>query len=294
MFKFEAALAMTAATAFAAGGGSSWHYTQNGADWGSIDEYSLCGTGKQQSPIDLTQDGAKSSDSMELNGSGYKNYANAGVYWTGGKTMQVSIADDGNQGQFTIDFWDGSSSTFVPLQFHLHGPSEHSVNGKLYDLEVHIVHKYKQAGEMKLGAVIGVFFEVQDGASNNAFLDSLMVDRLDTSANTGPSSAMNVNNLNLEDFLKSVDFRSYWNYNGSLTTPPCTEGIEWTVIETPIPISRSQFEHYEKLWAGDANYANGKGNNRVVNSISDHNLYFQSGAAALVAGSFAAVAAIMF
>lgn len=293
MFKFEAALAMTAATAFAAGGGTAWHYKSNGSDWGSKSEYSLCGTGTQQSPINLTKAAALASENMEVNGSNYNNYETAGVYWTGGKTMQVSIADDGNQGEFTIDFWNGTSQTFVPLQFHLHGPSEHSVDGKLYDLEVHIVHKYKQEGAMKLGAVIGVFFEVVDGAENNAFLDSLQVDRLNTSTNTSDANAMQVEDLNLEDFLATVDFGKYWNYNGSLTTPPCTEGIEWTVIETPIPISQSQFDHFHAKWAGDRDYANGKGNNRVVNTLQEHNLYYQS-ATALVAGSVATLAALLF
>lgn len=70
-------------------------------------------------------------------GYGYKNYA-ALKQTRNPNTIVTEFSD----GLFEIDFSDGSKSLFTPLQFHFHAPSEHSVNGRLYDLEVHFVHQY--------------------------------------------------------------------------------------------------------------------------------------------------------
>lgn len=56
----------------------------------------------------------------------------------------------------------------------------------------------------------------------------------------------------------------FWSYDGSLTTPPCTEGIKWSVLKSVQPISEAQLAKFTALWAGDAAYAEGKGNNRVT------------------------------
>ena len=163
---------------------------------------------------------------MQVNGFGYKNYSTSQVSRTPG-TIVANVAD----GQFEIDFPDGSKSLFSPLQFHFHAPSEHSVNGKLYDLEMHIVHYYKdQPGA--LGAVIGIFFDREAGGNyENTFLSSLKF------GETSLEAPIEVENLNLANLLASVDFGKYWSYRGSLTTPPCTEGIKWTVVEQVQPIS---------------------------------------------------------
>lgn len=69
-------------------------------------------------------------------------------------TIVTNLSD----GEFQIDFADGSKSLFTPLQFHFHAPSEHTVEGRHYDLELHIVHYYKDQ-PTQLGAVIGIFFD---------------------------------------------------------------------------------------------------------------------------------------
>jgi len=70
--------------------------------------------------------------------------------------------------------------------------------------------------------------------------------------------------VNLASFLKTVDFTSYYSYDGSLTTPPCTEGIKWNVIQDVQPISAAQLAQFTKLWADDASFAAGNGNNRAT------------------------------
>ena len=128
-------------------------------------------------------------------------------------SVYVPIED----GEFHLNFADGTKSVFSPLQFHFHAPSEHSVDGKLYDLEVHFVHLYKESGD--LGAVIGIFFDKEEGGDyESEFLNNLW---------DGGDEVV----IQVESFLRNVDFSEYWNYPGSLTTPPCTEGIIWTVIK---------------------------------------------------------------
>ena len=81
-----------------------------------------------------------------------------------------------------------------------------------------MVHKYADT-EASLGGVIGIFFDRNAGNYENDFLTALFSkdgDKVD---------------INLQSFLSNVDFSEYWNYPGSLTTPPCTEGIKWTVIK---------------------------------------------------------------
>ena len=133
-----------------------------------------------------------------------------------------SININFNDGNFMIDFPDGSTGSFIPLQTHWHSPSEHSVNGKLYDLEMHIVHLYEDGS---LGAVLGIFFDREAGGNyDNDFIES--VDWADATP-----GGTEITYVNMRTFLRSLDLDHYWSYDGSLTTPPCTEGIKWSVLE---------------------------------------------------------------
>ena len=76
------------------------------------------------------------------------------------------------------------------------------------------------------------------------------------------------------EFLQNVDFSSYWNYDGSLTVPPCTEDIKWTVIKDVQAISKQQLDRITELLAGDLNFANGQGNNRRLQPLGKRKLYY--------------------
>jgi carbonic anhydrase len=220
MFKFALA-ALMAIGAQAAGGTD---YTQNGANWPETDP--LCGNGVEQSPIDLSEEGASRSASMELNGYGYRDFT---LPAEGADLVRAvdKVYSPVSDGEFHLSFADGTKSIFKVLQFHFHAPSEHSVNGELYDLEVHFVHLY--ADTNGLGGVIGVFFDRTAGNYDNDFLTKFW------------EEGDNVD-VNVASFLSNVDFSEYWNYPGSLTTPPCTEGVKWTVIKDVQPISDEQLK----------------------------------------------------
>ena len=273
MFK-TAFAALMAATAMA---GAGTDYKTNGANWGTTDP--LCASGKEQSPIDLSVAGASRSENMMLNGYGYTDFnpEQSDVLRNAG-----SVKVDVPNGEFHLNFADGSKSIFKILQFHFHAPSEHTVDGKNYDLEVHLVHLY--AENDGLGGVIGIFFDRTAGNYNNDFLDAFW----DTDSERA--------SINLASFLRNVDFSQYWNYPGSLTTPPCTEGVKWTVIKDVQPISEEQLKKFTELWADDDAFAAGKGNNRMVMPLNDRTLYYNGALSGISAAvlSIAAAATLAF
>ena len=123
------------------------------------------------------------------------------------------------EGEFIQTMADGTTAEFQPLQFHFHAPAEHTIDGQEFDLEMHLVHTYKEEGSDKLlGGVIGFIFDRKEGGNyENPFITDLWQEG-------------KVVHIPLASFLSRVNMKDYWNYDGSLTTPPCTEGIKWTMV----------------------------------------------------------------
>ena len=173
------ALSMLAAGAMAASG--EYNYLTNGADWDKVNV--LCGSGQEQSPIDLTQtgDAIKSSEFSQINGYGYRNFSSRKVV-KAKTSVVIDTKPENNEAypEYQINFHDGSKTVYQPLQFHFHAPSEHTVNGQNYDLEFHLVHQKKNTN-VELGAVIGIFFDVEAGGSTpNPFIEQLNVGKATT------------------------------------------------------------------------------------------------------------------
>ena len=80
----------------------------------------------------------------------------------------------------------------------------------------------------------------------------------------GVNSTNAIGELNLGGFLDTVDLSEFYNYDGSFTTPPCTEGINWFVVKDVQKISQAQLTSFTRLWAGNATFSAGKGTNRIV------------------------------
>jgi len=291
--------ALLAAVAIA----GSAKYEQNGADWGD-----LCKYGKEQSPIDLTMGGATDNGNMELVGYNYYDFkvkTGSGGFSDADYSKTIPFDTDAlrKAAELELTFADGSQSYFQPLQFHFHAPSEHTVDGKNMDLEIHFVHTVRGSdtagntaapqAEMA-GAVIGVFFDREAGGNyDNAFLDT--VDKAIITKGTASATTVGV-----RDFLSRMDMSQYWSYDGSLTTPPCTEGLKWSVVKQVQPISEAQLLKFTSKLAGDQNFAKGKGNNRVTMPLNDRTLYMAaatSGAtytAATLSAAALALAALSF
>lgn len=161
---------------------------------------------------------------------------------------------------------------YTPLQMHHHAPSEHTVDGKNYDMELHIVHTAKNNTEL---SVIGIFFDQKVGGNGeNEFLQKIITaqDGANTTAvRDWVPSAVDINNL-----LSKLDKSKLVHYEGSLTTPPCAEIVEWNVFIDPQPISTAQLQFFTRNWAGNSTFAQGRGNNRRVQAIGERYIYLQS------------------
>ena len=80
----------------------------------------------------------------------------------------------------------------------------------------------------------------------------------------------------LGDLIEALDTQNFWSYNGSLTTPPCTEGIKWTVLSKPMPVSAAVMKIINDEYKDNAKFAAGKGNNRVIMPYNGRTVTFQT------------------
>ena len=268
----------------------SYNYDDIGDNWAVEGFHSPdCLSGKEQSPIDLVKSTFSTDRETTMKFEGY-NYND----WAEGQTlnrlehgMKMTIGD---KPVLREQFPDGSTDQFYAAQLHFHAPSEHSVDGKLYPLEMHIVHLHEVNASSSF-SVIGVFFEVGD--EPNEYIASLDFANVTEAGNP-------LTNVNLGSFLAGLDMTKFWHYDGSFTTPPCTEGVKWWVIEKPVKISQQQLDDFTDHGWGNADYSNGQGNNRRVQPLNDRTLYYRdstmsmSGSMALAVGSAALTLLALF
>jgi len=189
--------------------------------WGSLKkEFSTCGAGTRQSPIDVSA-GVK----VDVSSSAIKfDY----------KKVKAEVINNGHTIQ--VNYPAGSSITvgdkkYNLLQFHFHTPSENIVAGRPYNMEMHLVHK-SESGEL---AVVAVF--IQQGKHNKALQQTW--DVMPTKAGGKATLA--------KKFVATAllpNTKSYTKFNGSLTTPPCSEGVNWLVMNKPIDVSKKQLAKF--------------------------------------------------
>ena len=204
--------------------GVHWEYTgDHGPDhWVDLcTGYSACG-GETQSPINIT--GAVDNASLSALSFNYD-------------TTAVEIENNGHTVEFVCD--PGSKLTiggteYELLQFHYHGLSEHEVNGNHYPLEVHFVNKATDDNY----AVVGLFIE--EGAENHLFTEFLSHFPHDEGIYEDHEAHIDLSSLFPDD-------KSYYNYNGSLTTPPCSEVVNWYVLKNTITASASQISEFQSI-----------------------------------------------
>lgn len=212
--------------AHAGSGGAHWTYEgEDGpAHWSELDHsFATCGAGHEQSPIDLNDSAIPAA---VMPPAVYWHPAEVTAATNNGHTFQVSL---NKPGKIVID---GVPYEF--LQFHFHAGSEHTINGYRYPLEVHLVHA---AADGRL-AVIGIMFV--EGKENPA-LSQLISTLPGTEGSYDPDMAFDLNDLLPGSW-------SVYRYAGSLTTPPCSEVVSWTVFEKPLTASSDQIKVFETLF----------------------------------------------
>ncbi|CAL0310093.1 unnamed protein product [Lupinus luteus] len=187
-------------------------------NWGNINpKWRVCGNGKLQSPIDLVDKGVQVSPKLDKLKRYYKPVP--AVLKNMGHAIMVQWK--GDAGQFIID-----GIRYNLLQYHWHTPSEHTFNGSIYDLELHAFHQSSK-GEM---AVIGVWYKI---GRPDPLLSKLL-----THIKSLKEQDINLGVINPKDIM--FEGTSYYRYVGSLTTPPCTEGVSWTMVKKVRTVSVEQ------------------------------------------------------
>ena len=210
-------------------GGVQWGYTGEGAPqrWGELGPANrLCAIGTRQTPIDI-----RDTFKVELERIQFDYRPSGFAVIDNGHTVQVNV-DPGNG--LTVM---GRRFELQHLQFHR--PSEERINGRQYDMSAHLFHKDDQ-GRL---AVVAVLLERgQDQPVVQAIWNSLPLEKHEALRASGP--------IDLNQLLPAE--RGYFTFMGSLTTPPCTEGVLWMVMRQPVPISAQQLTLFSKLYPMNA------------------------------------------
>lgn len=210
---------------------------------------------------------------------------------------------------------------YQPNQYHLHAPSEHTIAGKYYDAELHFVmvphsatgqaaatfaanQEYKAGHEEYKAnyAVLGVMFtktDCKDAASKDIenceenlaitknLFKSMKLEDI-PQGKLSPAESHNSHNapadkVPLKSFMEALNTNEFFMYEGSLTTPPCWEGIRWNMLKNAMPISEHDLNMITRNYAENEAFANLKGNNRVIMPVNDRKVYYMKSAIALAA-----------
>jgi carbonic anhydrase len=207
------------------------HWTYEGATgpahWGSLDTaFARCANGHAQSPIDIAAPMAGTLPAIAI------SY----------QPTRINVVNNGHTIQVNYD--SGSAIEvggvrYTLIQFHFHVPSEHTIGGKPAAAELHLVHRNPK-GQL---AVIGVLMEP---GAENAALAPLWAH---LPAKAGPVQKTDAR-INAADLLPAA--RTTYRYDGSLTTPPCSEGVKWMVMTTPITLSDQQLASLKAILHGNS------------------------------------------
>lgn len=204
---------------------STWSYQgETGTDfWGKLDpQFQTCRLGQAQSPINIE-------------GSGFT--LNVGSLDLNYQDTPLTIVNNGRT--IRVDYQSGSSLTldsqvYKLLQFHFHQPSEHLISGKAAEMEAHFVHQTQATGDLVVLAVL-----MSEGEMSQA-LESIWQEIPRSDTQTAQVSDLTINALQL--LLENS--RQYYRYQGSLTTPPCSEIVTWLVLKQPVSVSRAQLTRF--------------------------------------------------
>jgi carbonic anhydrase len=206
-----------------------WDYGESKGPnhWGDLKpEFAPCQKGHRQSPIDIRNPQKADLPPIEF------DY----------KPSPLHIIDNGHT--VMINYGPGSVITvggkrFALKQFHFHRPSEETINGKGYDMVVHLVHA-DQEGKLAVVAVL-----LQKG-EDNPLVHELWNDLPKEKEKEEDLDSVQIDVAG----LLPVD-RGYYTYSGSLTTPPCSENVTWFVLKRPVTVSASEIQRFSKLYRHD-------------------------------------------
>ena len=211
---------------------NGWHYAKvdQSPEWSKTAKE--CTRGEHQSPIDLSINQAKPLKNKFI------------------IQYQDSLAEIENDGHTIKEKFDDTNfvifnnNKYFLKQLHFHTHSEHSLNGIYFPAEIHLVHKSNDGNLL----VLGIFIELNN-SNNNRFGFFKNVHKRKTLVRLSKIKELN---------------GAHYNYKGSLTTPPCTENVEWIIFDKHISLNHSQLRPFKKIF---------KHNYRPVNEFKQHELF---------------------
>lgn len=223
MKKIILVMGLTLSSGMSLAAGSHWSYSghEGPEHWGELsDKFSVCATGKNQSPINLS--GFIEADLPAI---AFSYGTSSNEILNNGHTIQVNYAAGS---KITVDGLE-----FELKQFHFHAPSENLIDGKSYPLEAHLVHADKDGN---LAVVAVMFIEGKENKALSQAWAKIPEHADQKQALTGVAAS---------DLLPAN--RDYYRFNGSLTTPPCSEGVRWLVMKEAVTASKSQIKKFEHV-----------------------------------------------
>jgi len=222
---------------------SHWGYLgeSSPAHWGDINQnFKMCKEGKQQSPINIVPTKDTNLSPLDLNYT-----AGATSIINNGHSIQVNVAD-GNT--LKVD-----KKVYKLKQFHFHVPSENNIKGDKFPLEAHFVHV---ADDGKI-AVIGVMF--REGEENRVLAK---VFKHIPNLKVGKEEKCTLSAEEIKALMPNR--KDYYKFKGSLTTPPCTEGVDWFVYKEPLSVSKEQINTFFNAFSFPNNRPIQPTNNREI------------------------------
>ena len=207
-----------------------WSYEEETGPeyWGELDSsYSACIQGNEQSPINIKSSQVKTSDNQDNVEIQYEPTHFSIV--NNGHTIQANPATPNNS--IIVE-----GKEYKLAQFHFHTPSEHQINSQFLDMELHLVHQ-NENGKL---AVLGLM--IQEGKENEELAS--IWGQLPTSETEKDIEIKDP--VDLQALLPSN--QTSFHYNGSLTTPPCSEAVNWIVFEEPIEMSKEQIQAFKQIF----------------------------------------------
>lgn len=222
----------------------------------------VCKTGMRQSPIDITTE--LLSEKKEPPKSEFKDACDVKMT-NNGNTVEVSPGDENSTLPATL-FSSDDGTKYVLNQFHFHTPSEHRINDKHFDVEQHLVFSKVEGPNQNEIAVVAVFYNMGD--EENAFLKP-MIDNLPKKV----GDTTEIKKVKLSKLIKDIDnISNAFNYDGSLTTPPCTETVEWYVNQKPLSLSGHQFTMLRDVTGFNSRFTQLRADESVVKKRSPSKL----------------------
>lgn len=218
----------------------TWNYEN--PQWDEIED-SECRSAVQ-SPVNIDTDDVIEANLSDIQ---YEYEPFAMTIVDNGHTIQVQGAED--------SFITVEGKRYQFRQFHFHSPAEHTLDGKQYPMEMHLVHQEEGTGNL---VVLGIFLE--EASTSNEFLQKVFAE-IPSEQEKEISTDVQIN---LSDYIPPSQV--HYTYIGSLTTPPCTVGVDWIFFEEPIEASREQLNTFAEYYSNNARPTQPLNNRRVLKS----------------------------